>query len=68
MSGSGPMTEALADDSGRRRAALDAVAVAITKVADLSRFSRGEVAQLHFMAIELAAATNRALAEMDEPR
>jgi hypothetical protein len=69
VSGSGPVTEALADDgAARRRVLLDAVAVAITRLGDLSRFDRGEVAQLHRMALELAAAANRALAEMDEPR
>lgn len=70
MSGSGPVTEALADDgdAARRRVLLDAVAVAITRLGDLSRFDRGEVAQLHYMALELAAAANLALAEMDEPR
>jgi hypothetical protein len=71
VSGSGPITEALADDggAGRRRALLDAVAVAITRLGDdLSGWTPGELAQLHEMGLDLAKRTNLALAEWSEPR
>lgn len=46
---------------------LDEVARAITALGDLSDWSYADLAQLHFMAMELAAATNMALAEREEP-
>lgn len=51
----------------QRREQLDAVARAITALGDLSGWEYADLAQLHYMAMELAAATNLTLAEREEP-